>query len=45
MRDAYESPRLTKVGSLKDLTLGEGVRGNDDVLLWFIRWGTNPSLS
>lgn len=35
----YEAPRLTTVGSLTDLTLGEGVAGSDDVLLWFIRYG------
>lgn len=39
MQNAYEAPRLTAVGSLKDLTLGEGWRGNDDVLFWFIRYG------
>lgn len=35
----YEAPQLTTVGSLKDLTLGEGWAGNDDVLLFFIRYG------
>lgn len=39
MQNTYEAPRLTTVGSLKDLTLGEGWAGNDDVLLWFIRYG------
>lgn len=39
MQNTYEAPLLTTVGSLKDLTLGEGWSGNDDVLLWFIRFG------
>jgi len=38
----YESPTLTEVGSVRGLTLGEGVKGNDDTLFWFIRYGTNP---
>lgn len=45
MQQTYEAPRLTTVGSLAELTLGEGVRGHDDVLFWFIRYGTNPTLS
>ena len=39
MQKSYEAPRLTAVGSLKDLTLGEGWQGTDDVLFYFIRWG------
>lgn len=33
---SYESPKLTAVGSVKDLTLGEGWRGNDDTLVFAI---------
>jgi len=32
-RPQYESPQLTEVGSVKDLTLGEGWRGNDDTFV------------
>ncbi len=45
MSGIYEPPRLTTVGTLADMTLGEGWRGNDDVLFWFIRYGTDPVLS
>jgi len=38
MQKAYEAPQLTKVGSLKDLTLGEGRQGHDDSW-WFFHWG------
>ncbi len=40
MNETYESPQLITVGSLKDLTLGEGWAGSDDVLFYFIRFGT-----
>lgn len=39
MQEPYESPQLTTVGSLTDLTLGEGWAGSDDVLFYFIRYG------
>lgn len=39
MQKTYESPVLTTVGSLKDMTLGEGRQGNDDRFLFFA-WGT-----
>jgi hypothetical protein len=29
----YEAPTLTKVGSVIDMTLGEGWRGNDDTFV------------
>lgn len=40
----YESPRLTTVGSLTDMTLGQGLSGNDDRFLFFT-YGIDPSLS
>ncbi|WP_156252160.1 lasso RiPP family leader peptide-containing protein [Pseudactinotalea terrae] len=39
----YEAPTMTEVGSVRDLTLGEGWAGNDDTLLYFIRYGTIES--
>lgn len=33
---SYEAPQLTVVGSVKDLTLGDGWGGNDDT---FVFWG------
>ena len=41
-RPLYESPRLTVVGSVKDLTLGDGWRGNDDTFVFHI--GRLPDL-
>lgn len=44
MQSTYEAPRLTAVGSLKDLTLGRGLRGNDDSFVFFgieITWGVS----
>ncbi|MGH1561885.1 lasso RiPP family leader peptide-containing protein [Mumia sp. DW29H23] len=38
---AYEAPKLTEVGSVRDLTLGQGLDGNDDQFLFFT-WGENP---
>jgi hypothetical protein len=35
-RPLYESPQLTVVGSVKDLTLGDGWRGNDDTFVFHI---------
>lgn len=43
MPETYESPRLTTVGSLKDMTLGGGHGGTDDIHVWFLRIG--PELS
>lgn len=43
-RPQYESPQLTEVGSVKDLTLGEGIRGNDDTFVFSI-WGHQFSIS
>ncbi|WP_154795466.1 lasso RiPP family leader peptide-containing protein [Occultella kanbiaonis] len=40
----YESPMIQEVGSVRDLTLGQGLRGSDDSLGWF-SWGTNPDPS
>ncbi|CAM3429976.1 lasso RiPP family leader peptide-containing protein [Occultella glacieicola] len=39
----YESPMIQEVGSVRDLTLGEGWAGSDDTFLYFIRYGTDPS--
>lgn len=36
MQKAYEAPRLTTVGSVKDLTLGQGLFGNDDTFVFHI---------
>jgi len=38
----YESPTLTEVGSVRELTLGKGFKGSDDSFLGIINWGTNP---
>ncbi|WP_165372810.1 lasso RiPP family leader peptide-containing protein [Pengzhenrongella frigida] len=40
----YESPRITEVGSVRDLTLAQGWNGNDDKFLWFA-WGTDSRVS
>ena len=42
-RPLYESPQLTEVGSVKDLTLGEGFWGNDDTFVFTI-WGHQISI-
>jgi hypothetical protein len=36
MQKAYEAPRLTTVGSVKDLTLGQGLWGSDDTFVLHI---------
>ncbi|HEU5035705.1 MAG TPA: lasso RiPP family leader peptide-containing protein [Nocardioides sp.] len=36
MHERYESPTLTKVGSVRDLTLGEGILGSDDNFVFHI---------
>ncbi|MEE6287547.1 lasso RiPP family leader peptide-containing protein [Georgenia sp. MJ173] len=38
----YESPRITKVGSVPDLTLGIGELGNKDQYLKFLPFGPDP---
>lgn len=37
MQKAYVSPTLTKVGTVRDLTLGEGLLGSDDTFVF--TWG------
>ena len=36
LRPKYESPELAEVGSVRDLTLGDGWRGNDDTFVFHI---------
>jgi len=36
MQKTYEAPRLTTVGSIKDLTLGSIGLGSQDRIHWFI---------
>ena len=36
MHERYESPTLTQVGSVRDLTLGEGILGSDDSFVFHI---------
>lgn len=43
MQKKYEAPKFSKVGDLRANTQGEGITGNDDTLLWFIKYGTDPS--
>lgn len=40
----YESPRIEEVGSVRELTLGEGWKGSADQL-WIFSWGEKPGLS
>lgn len=40
----YESPTLERVGSLHDLTLGEGFRGNADNITFTLPWGWEVSI-
>ena len=40
----YDAPRITEVGSVRDLTLAEGLDGKDDKWLFF-RYGTDPVVS
>ncbi|WP_413452168.1 hypothetical protein AA0Y32_12190 [Georgenia phoenicis] len=37
----YAPPRITEVGSMPELTLAQGLHGNDDKFLFFT-WGTDP---
>jgi hypothetical protein len=37
MHAQYEPPKLTVVGSVRDLTLGEGLFGSDDTFVF--HWG------
>ena len=36
MQTHYESPKLTTVGSVRSLTMGQGFRGNDDHLVFTV---------
>ncbi|QBI20275.1 lasso RiPP family leader peptide-containing protein [Egibacter rhizosphaerae] len=40
---AYETPSITELGSVAAMTRGEGVKGDDDTLAWFIKYGTDPT--
>ncbi|WP_414690390.1 lasso RiPP family leader peptide-containing protein [Nocardioides sp.] len=41
VHEQYESPKLTAVGSVRGLTMGQGFRGSDDHLVFTIPgWGT-----
>ena len=37
MHTHYEPPKLTEVGSVRGLTMGEGIFGNDDTFVF--HWG------
>ncbi len=39
MQKTYEAPRLTTVGSVKDLTLGHGFSGWEDNFVLHTPWG------
>ena len=42
----YEAPTLDEIGSVADVTRGEGLQGSDDSFQWFIfkiDYGTDPS--
>lgn len=36
MHEHYESPKLTPVGSVRGLTMGQGILGNDDSFVFHI---------
>jgi hypothetical protein len=36
----YETPELAEVGSVRDLTLGQGWRGNDDTFVFTVKGRT-----
>ena len=38
----YEAPKLDEIGSVADVTRGEGWQGNDDGF-WIFSWGSDPS--
>jgi len=40
----YEAPTITTVGSVADVTLAQGIKGNDDTFLFF-HYGTDPKVS
>lgn len=40
----YESPTLTTVGSLRELTLGDGVQGDADNFVFTTPWGWDISV-
>jgi hypothetical protein len=37
VHEHYEPPKLTAVGSVRGLTMGEGIFGNDDTFVF--HWG------
>ena len=37
MHEHYEPPKLTKVGSVRGLTMGQGILGHDDTFVF--HWG------
>ncbi len=44
----YEAPKITTVGSVSETTLGQGIQGNDDQLVFFgyptgLTYGTKVS--
>jgi hypothetical protein len=39
-QQAYEAPTIVEVGSVRDLTLAQGLSGHDDQF-WFFTWGTD----
>ena len=48
MQEPYEPPELTAVGSVRDLTMGDGIFGHDDTFVFHwgpfdipIHWGNN----
>lgn len=42
MRMSYETPKVTVVGSIKDLTLGVNLAASGDSILGFPTIGGNP---
>jgi hypothetical protein len=36
VHENYESPKLTPVGSVRGLTMGQGILGNDDSFVFHI---------
>jgi hypothetical protein len=38
----YDAPKLDEIGSVADVTRGEGLKGDDDSFLWFT-YGTDPT--
>lgn len=40
----YETPSITEVGEIRELTLAQGLAGDDDRFL-FVTYGTDPTYS